>query len=249
MIPPETEHPREERIVSWTPQLPDRENVREDERAAYDRVVGQQTAYGYVDFVKRFHHKGVLDAFPGDRVQPYFAAMLNSPLISAGMSDLGVVYRTRGEFDDGMSHADREWIDMVICDELGNNWVLYVHAPDAAAVGVRAEAILALIDKRYDDLTSEEREKELFIRAVINGTMEEKQYKSMEQLVGVRGAVEIVCFTAHLIKTLRIMRAFGIPDVTHEELREWVQALVDGKVELPDHHARVPVAAAAAEES
>jgi hypothetical protein len=229
-------------LVSWTPPLPDREDVREDERAAYDRVVEQQTAYGYVDFVKQFQHKGVLDAFPGDRVQPYFAAMLNSPLISAGMSDLGVVYRTRGEYDDGMSHADREWVDMVICEELGNNWVLYVHAPDAAAVGVRPEAILALVDGRSDDLTPEEREKELFIRAVVNGTVEGDQYKRMEQLIGVRATVELTCFTAHLIKTLRLMQAFGIPDVSREDVREWVQGIVDGTVALPDHHDRVPVA-------
>jgi hypothetical protein len=229
--------------VSWTPGLPDREDVREDERAAYDRVVAQQTAYGYVDFVKRFHHKGVLDAFPGDRVQPYFAAMLNSPLISAGMSDLGVIYRTRGEFADGMTHADREWVDMVLCEELGNNWVLYVHAPDAAAVGVRPEAILALVDGRTDELTQEEREKELFIRAVINGTVAGDQYRSMEKLIGVRATVELTCFTGHLIKTIRLMQAFGIPDVSREDLREWLQAIVDGNVELPDHHARVPIAA------
>ncbi len=233
--------------MSWTPPLPDRDAVREDEREAYDRVVGQQTAYGYVDFVKRFRHPDVLKAFPGDRVQPYFAAMLNSPLISAGMSDLGVVYRTRGEFPDGMTHADREWVDMVLCDELGNNWVLYVHAPDAAAVGVRPEAILALIDGRTDDLTPEEREKELFIRAVINGTMSGDQYRSMEKLLGVRATVEVTCFTGHLVKTIRLMQAFGIPDVTREELREWVQALVDGEVDLPDHHARVPAASTGSE--
>jgi hypothetical protein len=232
--------------VSWTPSLPDREAVREDEREAYDRVVAQQRAYNYVPFVSTFMHPKVREAFPGDRLQPYFAAMLNSPLISAGMSDLGVVYRTRGEYADGMTHADREWVDMVLCDELECFWVLYVHAPDAASVGVRPEAILALVEGRYDDLTPEEREKELFIRAVINGTMTEGQYKSVERMIGVRAAVELTCFTGHLIKTMRIMQALGVPDITRQDVTEWVQAIVDGKIELPDHHARVPVAAAAA---
>lgn len=233
--------------MSWTPTLPDREDVREDERAAYDRVVAQQRAYNYVPFVSTFLHPKVREAFPGDRLQPYFAAMLNSPLISAGMSDLGVVYRTRGEYDDGMTHADREWIDMVLCDELECFWVLYVHAPDAASVGVRPEAILALVEGRYDDLTPEEREKELFIRAVINGTMTEAQYKSVEKMVGVRAAVELTCFTGHLIKTIRIMQAFGVPDISRSDVTEWVQAIVDGKIALPDHHARVPTAPAAVE--
>jgi len=230
--------------VSWTPSLPAREDVHEDEREAYDRVVNQQKAYNYVPFVSTFLHPGVREAFPGDKLQPYFAAMLNSPLISAGMSDLGVVYRTRGEWDDGMTHADREWVDMVLCEELGNNWVLYVHAPDAAAVGVRPEAILALVEGRSEDLLPEEREKELFIRAVINGTVDSTQYKSIERLVGVRATVELTCFTGHLIKTIRLMQAFGIPDVSRQDVIEWVQAIVDGKVALPDHHARVPTAAA-----
>ncbi len=231
--------------MGWTPSIPSREQVREDELAAYDRVVAQQKAYNYAPFVATFLHPEVRDPFPGDRLQPYFGAMLNSPLISAGMSDLGVVYRTRGEYGDGMSHADREWVDMVLCDELECFWVLYVHAPDAAAVGVRPEAILALVDGRYDDFTPEEREKELFIRAVINGTMTAGQYQSIESQVGVRAAVEITCFTGHLIKTIRLMQAFGIPDTTREHVREWVQAIVDGQIALPDNHARVPTAAAA----
>jgi hypothetical protein len=232
--------------VSWTPPMPDRDDVRDDETAAYDRVVNQQKAYDYVPFVKTFLHPEVREAFPGDRLQPYFAAMLQSPLISAGMSNLGLVYRTRGEFPDGMTHADREWVDMVLCDEVECFWVLYVHAPDAASVGVRPEAILAMVEGRYGDLTPEESEKDRFIRAVINGTMKADQYASMQALVGTRAAVEITCFTGHLLKTMRLMQAFGVPDTSREHLIEWVQAIVDGKVAIPDSRARVPSPAAAA---
>ena len=51
-------------------------------------------------------------------------------------------------------------------------------------------------------------------------------------------------FTGHLIKTIRLMQAFGVPDTTREHVIEWVQGIVDGTVALPDHHARVPTAAA-----
>jgi hypothetical protein len=226
--------------VSWTPPMPDRDQVREDELAAYDRVVEQQKAYNYVPFVQTFLHPEVRDAFPGDRLQPYFAAMLNSPLISAGMSNLGVVYRSRGAFEDGMTHADREWVDMVLCDEVECLWVLYVHAPDAIAVGVRAEAIVALVEGRYDDFTDDEREKDSFIRAVINGTMTEDRYKSLERKLGVRATVELTCFTGHLLKTMRIMQAFGVPDTTREHLTEWVKALAAGEIDLPPSEARTP---------
>jgi hypothetical protein len=219
--------------------MPDRDDVREDELAAYDSVIARQTAYGYVEFVKRFHHEDVLRAFPGDRIQPYFAAMLNSPLVAAGMSDLGAVYRTRGEFPDGMSHADREWVDMVVCDETECLWVLYVHAPDAVASGMRADAILSLIRGNEDALEPDEKRKADFIRAVIRGTMTEDLYRSVEDEIGVKATVELTAFTGHLLKTMRLMQAWGIPDITRQQLDEFVQAIVDGRVDLPDKP-RVP---------
>jgi len=223
--------------------MPSRDAVRKDELTAYDSVVERQTAYGYSEFVKRFLHEDVLRAFPGDRIQPYFGAMLNSPLVAAGMSDLGAVYRTRGEYPDGMSHADREWVDMVLCHGVSCRWVLYVHAPDAVASGVRAEAILSLIRDRDDELTEDERRKAQFIRAVIHGTMTHELYKSVERELGVRATVELTAFTGHLLKTMRLMQAWGIPDINQQQLEEFVQALVDGRVKLPEKP-RVPKAGA-----
>lgn len=230
--------------MTFTPPMPPRDSIRPEEVEAYDRLVNRQTAYGYTDFVKRFLHKEMLLAFPGSEVQPYFQALLHSPLIAGGMSDLGVIYRTRGEFADGMSHADREWIDMVMSEELRCNWVLYVHAPDAVAQGIRAEAILALLRGEETTLTADEKLKADFIRAVARGTMTRELYKATETKVGgVRACVEFTAFAGHLLKTLRLNQAFGVPDVTREQLIEFVQAIADGKVELPDPKARVPVGA------
>lgn len=227
--------------MTFTPPMPPRDSIRPEEVEAYDRLVHRQTAYGYTDFVKRFLHEEMLLAFPGTEVQPYFQALLHSPLIAAGMSDLGVVYRTRGEFADGMSHADREWIDMVMSEELRCNWVLYVHAPDAVAQGIRVEAILALLRGQEEQLTADEKLKADFIRAVARGTMTRELYKATEEKVGgVRACVEFAAFAGHLLKTLRLNQAFGVPDVTREQLIEFVQAIADGKVELPDAKARVP---------
>ena len=232
--------------MPYTPPMPPRDAIRPDERKAYDRLVERQTSYGYTDYVKRFLHTEMLLAFPGDRVQPYFGALLNSPLIAGGMSDLGVVYRTRGEFPDGMRHSDREWIDMVMSEELRCNWVLYVHAPDAVAVGVRPDAILALLRGEEGDLTPDEKAKADFIRAVARGTMTPTLYKSVEAMVGgVRACVEFTAFCGHLLKTLRLNQAFGVPDVSRESLIEFVEAIADGRVQLPDPKARVPVDAVA----
>jgi 4-carboxymuconolactone decarboxylase len=224
-----------------TPPMPPRDQIRPEEREAYDRLVERQTAYGYGDFVKRFLHEDVLRAFPGNSVQPYFGALLNSPLIAGCMSDLGVVYRTRGEFADGMSHADREWIDMVMAEELRCNWVLYVHAPDAVAQGIRPEAILALLRGEEEQLMADEKLKADFIRAVNRGTVTQELYKAVESKAGgVRACVEFTAFCGHLLKTMRLIQAFGVEDISREQLIEFVQALADGKVSLPNAKDRVP---------
>ena len=227
--------------MTWTPAMPDRDSIPPEELAAYDSVVARQAAYDYTDFVKTFLHEDVLRAFPGTRMQPYFGAMLNSPLVAAGMSDLGAVYRTRGETPEGMSHADREWVDMVLCDEVECLWVLYVHAPDAVASGMRAEAILAIVQHHDEELTEDEKLKADFIRAVVRGTMTAELYRAVEDKVGVRAAVEIAAFAGHLLKTMRLMQAWGIQDITRAQLEEFVQAIADGRVELPKG-ARVPPA-------
>jgi hypothetical protein len=230
--------------MTWTPSMPDRDDIPEEERAAYDSVVNRQAAYDYTDFVKTFLHEDVLRSFPGTRMQPYFGAMLNSPLVAQGMSDLGAVYRTRGDTPDGMRHADREWVDMVICDETECLWVLYVHAPDAVASGMRAEAVLAIVQQRDEELTGDEKLKADFIRAVVRGTMTRDLYRGVEEKLGVRATVEFTAFTGHLLKTMRLMQAWGVPDISRDQLEEFVQAIVDGKVELPKG-ARTPPAGVA----
>jgi hypothetical protein len=229
-------------VVSHTPPLPPLEAIPEAEREAYRKVVAQQTAYNYAEFVRKFPHQSVLRGMPGAAIQPYFAALLNSPLVAAGMSDLGVVYRTRGEVPGGMTHADREWIDMVVCHDLPWNWVLYAHALDAVAVGVRAQAISDLVNGREDRLAPGEKLRADFIRAVIRGSMTTELYRSLEAQTSVRACVEIAAFSAHLLKTLRLMQAFGIPDMPKEELLEFIAMILDGRVAPPDARERVPVA-------
>jgi alkylhydroperoxidase family enzyme len=229
--------------MPYPPPQPDRGALRPEEVEPYDRLVARQAAYDYVPFVKTFLHPEVLEAFPGTKVQPYFGALLGSPLIADLISELGVVMRTRGEHADSHSQADREWVDMVLCQELGCNWVIYVHAPDAIAVGVRPAAIQALRAGRDDLLSADELEKAEYIRAVIGGTVTEAQYARLQAAVGSRGAVELTAFIGFLIMTIRLNQAFGVQDIGDEALDEWIRALADGKVALPDPRSRVPALA------
>src|SRR6201999_4203423 len=99
------------------PPAPERDQVDPDERAAYDRVNARQKSYGYIDYNDQFD--GAMEnTVPADKIQPYFAAMLNSPLIADHISELGVIYRTRGERDDSFRHADRYWVDLLMGKDL-----------------------------------------------------------------------------------------------------------------------------------
>lgn len=68
------------------------DDVRADERAAYDRVVARQIAYGYTT-----ETLGYVKRAPGAEAGPYFGALLRSPIIADHISELGAFYRTRGE--------------------------------------------------------------------------------------------------------------------------------------------------------
>lgn len=237
-----------------TPPQPHRSAVPPEELAAYDRVVARQKAYDYGAFLQLLpaEHReafaeaaGVADAGgecdPDDRVQPYMGAMLNSPPFMDLISELGVVARTRGEYPDSYSHADREWVDMVICEELRAWGVYYGHIWDAVAVGVRPEAIKALRQGRDEDLTREELQLARYIRQVLHGTVTSSSYLAIEQRLGRRGAVEYTALITFLIMTIRNMQAFGTQDVFPQEfVDDLIDLVIAGRVELPDAKARVP---------
>jgi hypothetical protein len=240
--------------VSWTPPQPHRDTLRPGEVEAYDRVVARQKAYDYESFLKLVpeEHRDVLagalgladtgaECDPDERVQPYMGAMLNSPLFMELISELGVVARTRGEQPGSYTHADREWVDMVLCEELGAWGVYYAHTWDAVAVGVRPEAIKALREGRDEDLTRDELQLARYVRQVAHGTVTADSYRAIEERLGRRGAVEYTALTTFLLMTLRNMQAFGTQEsFPREFVDDLIERMVAGTVELPDPQARVP---------
>jgi hypothetical protein len=223
---------------TWTPRLPAPEDIRPEERAAYDRVVARQEGYRYDEFAKLLG--SATPSLPGTEIQPYFAALLNSPLIADHISELGVVYRTRGEAPGSYTHADREWIDMVLAIELGMDFICFAHLLDAVAQGVRPLAVRALLDGREDRLERGELVLTQYIRQVVRGTVTRESFAAIRERFGVRGAVEFTGFVAHLQMTIRLQQAFGVQDVPRAQLEELLQRVIDGTAELPDPKAHIP---------
>jgi hypothetical protein len=222
--------------MSWPPPQPERDAVEPEELAAYDRLLARQAWYGY-------WQRPLGDGMPKitqQKTQPYFGALLNSPLVADAISELGVLMRTRGERPDSYAHADREWVDVVLGLHIGWKIVPWGHSLDAVAVGVRPEAIKAVREGRDEDLTPRERLLADHIRRVADGRVEAESYEEVQQELGVRGAVDYTACIGWLLLTMRLMCAFGVEDKSDAELDERIDALVAGTIELPDPKARVP---------
>ncbi|RYG82408.1 MAG: hypothetical protein EON59_14200 [Alphaproteobacteria bacterium] len=214
---------------------PARETVRPDEQSAYDRVVGRQTAYGYANGTP-----GYVQRAAGEEAGPYFGALLRSPRIADHISELGVLYRRRGEEPDSFSHADREWVDIVLGSYLGYN--MWGHICDGLAVGVRSEAVLAILEHRDADLEADERRLADIIRRFSDGELDEgEDWAFLNGRFGERGAIEYLAWLGHLTMTIRLIQALiGRHATSDEDAAARVRKLVETREPLPDPRARIP---------
>ena len=204
------------------PPPPSREDVPEDERESYDRIV-ERTG--------RVHG---LESNPAD----YFRALLNAPSLGWGIVQLGTLVR-QGQLRGTYTDAERELVDVVYGEDLGYRGHYTVHIPDAFAVGVRPEAIEALRTGQEEELTDDERRLVDYARAVAKGTVTDGQYASIRERFGTRGAVELTLFCSFLLMTLRAWQALGVPDLSEEETDELIRGLSDGTIETPSPTARI----------
>jgi hypothetical protein len=206
--------------VPRPPRQPTRDQVPEEDRELYDTVV------------RRF----APDAPAGEPFElgGYFGTLLNSPPFARPIVELGRLVRLRGHTPGSYSHADREWVDQVLCVDWKTNVVMPGHLTDAVAVGVRLEAIEALREGREEDLTEDERFLTAYIRQCATGTVTDESWERMVERLGVRGAVEYTLFVNFLQMIIRNMQAFGVHDPSAEEVDGMIRDLKEGRTELPD---------------
>jgi hypothetical protein len=214
---------------------PPRESVDAGELAAYDRVVGRQVSYGYADGTPGYAKRAA-----GEEAGPYFGALLRSPVIADHISELGAFYRTRGEVPGSFAHQDREWVDIVLGNHLGYN--MWGHICDGLAVGVRPEAVLAILEHRDEDLDEAELRLADIIRRFADGRIDQgDDWDYLNGRFGERGAIEYIAWLGHLTMTIRLIQAFlssqAEPDAVAADK---VRRLVASGEPLPDPRARIP---------
>lgn len=205
------------------PYQPAREDIRPEEREAYDRVIARQTNYGY-------------ERPKGTEAGPHFGALLQAPVIADALSELGVYYRSRGEQPDSFQHWHREWTDMVIGKDMSLP-IMWGHILDGVASGMRPEGVKALWEGREWDLNREELMLTVYIRQFCTGTITPQSYDAIEDLLGVRAAVEFTAWIGHLQLTARVQAANnpqGWGADFKKMIDERIASLFDGTAELPE---------------
>ncbi len=178
------------------PSAPDRASVPAAERDAHD---------GAVELIVRLHEQ--YGDFSSDHVPGFWGALLNSTPIARVFSEASQFWRT-SEASGALPNRVREWVDMVVGQELHSNGIYLGHMGDAVAAGVRPAAIKALREGRDDLLTPEELELANYIRLVIKRSVTDAAFESIEQRLGLRGAVEFTTFVGWLIMVAHIIPAF-----------------------------------------
>lgn len=193
-----------------------------DELPAYDAVVQRQ--------------RGLWSGLGMDS-NAYFGALLNSPPLAAALADLGRFIRQshlRGSFTD----AERELVDMVLTVDFDYWTIGVLHLPDALAVGVRPEAVDALLDERPDRLRPDERQLVDYVRMVVNGTVDDPSHAALQERFGIRGALEYTGLVSFLICTWRLWQALGVEDAGRAAFIDMLSRCRTGEVALPSAHAR-----------
>ncbi len=211
--------------MAHAPQQPPRETFTDpDELAAYDMVVSRSEAMGTP--------KGVAG--------PYFGSLLQSPILGRIISEFGRAVR-QGENRGTYSHADREFVDMILSKDLAYYGVLPAHIPDGLAVGVRLEAIEAIFQDREEDLNSDEKRLATFIRAVISNGVTDERWNDMLEYFGgsQRTVLEYTVFIAFLEFTMRMMSALEAVDVSRGAIDELIADYREGRRELPNPDIRI----------
>jgi hypothetical protein len=204
------------------PTAPLLADIAHDERSDFSHVV-ERTA--------RVHE-------PDGLASQYFGAVLNSPPLAAALVRLGTQVR-RGQLRGTYTDAERELMDIALAVDLGSNAILAVHIPDALSVGVRPEAIHALLDGSGDGLTPDEQELVALSRDFVAGNVSADSYARLEERFGERGAVEFTVLLGFLLMTIRLWQAVGVPDPSDGEIRDLMKGLESGSVPLPDPSARI----------
>jgi hypothetical protein len=166
----------------------------------------------------------------------YFGGLMASPPLCAIASEMGIFVRNAGNRPYTYTHAQREFIDQILCKDLGTNNVLHFHILDAVSAGVPISTIRAIREGREGDLSEEEQLLAKYIRQVMSGTVDDETWGRMEALFGSeRGVVEYSGFILWLNWIIRMQQALNTGAESDVEIDQLIDDLESGARKAPDY--------------
>jgi hypothetical protein len=211
------------------PRIPDREELPEDERDAYDAIV--KAAQLPLE-VTRDGEK-VFDWDHRQLFMDYYGRMLVSPNAARAIRMVGGAAR-KVEYSGApgsFSPRDHELIDLVLCFDAGYWALLRIHTPSAVIAGVSVDTVEALRDGREDELDDDTRFVVRFIREVAAGTLTDESWDRMEARLGTeRGVVDFAILICILQLHLRMHALFKVPPISESEYSAMLTELRRGPI-------------------
>ncbi len=218
-----------------TPAMPRADDVAENERATFDRLVELRmqptSGPGFAKYLSQKMH-------------PMFAVLLNSPPM-AEVYHAGGRYFRSPDRSGSYEVADLEWIVQVVSREFHDNRLVGHHSENALRHGIKPEWLKAIREGRDDLLPPEEQERVEFITQVIRGEVTDESWARWVRRFGLRAAIDLVGYTTWMIMIVRLQQAFDIwydhyaPDgtfldaTTDEEIDGLIEDVIAGKMTVP----------------
>jgi hypothetical protein len=193
---------------------PARARVLASERHAYDSILARLAESG--------------DPEP----RPYLATMLQTPTLGSAINELGRLIRLSPERTATYTHEDH----LLVVHALGVDaeFIDEHHIVDALALGVRAEALEALLHGREEELGEEERRIVDFARRVVRDAMTDEVWDAVRNLRGDRGAIDLSIVAGFVWMTMSWQRAWGVEGASPQQIEDMLRRHRDGTLELPD---------------
>jgi hypothetical protein len=185
-------------------------------------------------YIARFGSDEGFGDDPTWNLGPYYGALAYAnPELAWHCQELGRLARTaalRGSMPDWV----REWVDVVVDWECKANGTLFTHMPDFVAVGGRVEAIEAVMNRHYDQLTDEECKLTTLIQQVCRLELSTESYEWASETYGTKTAIELIWFAAFLNYVIRFTNTSRGVNVTWDDVTGLIRSLKEGTFELPE---------------
>ena len=207
------------------PRVPRPEEIAADERADWDAFQVRLAKIQRDKYMMKYRH----------RIAGGFFGLMVSPPLASVLSLAGRKITEQQGRPGGFTARQHELIDLVLSVDSGHRGLLANHIPFAIASGIDVPTVRAILDGREEVLGTADREAIAFIRATVDGTMDDVLWQAMVRRIGSeRGTVEFVFQILLLLTHVRLNQVFDEPQIEPDELEDLLAQLQAGTYPLPD---------------